>query len=268
MNPIGNDQVEWRILAFASLLRRLGMAVGTGQSLDAVRALGLVDLSSESQVYAALRAIFLDSHVNEPLFAAAFRSFWLGMRAPKPFPMELVDNLRKERPADSARPQEGNATRTGSTRSTNLTLVGIESEDEQAGAPEESEARAYSAAEALRQKDFGELDERELERMRRLLRTLTFEPLKRRVRRTERSPEGSLLDLRQVARRNLRHGGEVIVLPRRRHKIRNRPLVLLCDVSGSMDRYTRLLLQFLHATVQRLEGVEVFVFGTRLKTPR
>jgi uncharacterized protein with von Willebrand factor type A (vWA) domain len=73
-----------------------------------------------------------------------------------------------------------------------------------------------------------------------------------------------LLDLRRVTRRNLRYGGEVLVLPRRRRKQRPRPLALLCDVSGSMDRYTRLLLRFLHATTQGLEGVETFVFGTRL----
>jgi len=83
-------------------------------------------------------------------------------------------------------------------------------------------------------------------------------------RRSEAARGGPLLDLRRVARRNLRYGGEVLVLPRRRRKRRPRPLALICDISGSMDRYTRLLLRFLHATTQGLEGVETYVFGTRL----
>ena len=118
--------------------------------------------------------------------------------------------------------------------------------------------------EALRHKDFAHLTPRELAEMRRLLADLSFTPPRRILRRTAAARSGRLLDLRRVARRNLRYGGEVLVLPRRERQRRPRPLVLICDVSGSMERYTRLLLRFLHATSQGLEGVEAFVFGTRL----
>ena len=171
-------------------------------------------------------------------------------------------------PAQSPRPRgEGGEDRTA-TAERMLLLAGDDDalDDGDPGMVDASEGQAvaYSAIEALRHRDFAHLTPRELAEMRRLLADLAFTPPLRRLRRSEAARGGPLLDLRRVARRNLRYGGEVLVLPRRRRKQRPRPLALLCDVSGSMDRYTRLLLRFLHATTQGLEGVETFVFGTRL----
>jgi uncharacterized protein with von Willebrand factor type A (vWA) domain len=253
------------ILRFVALLRRLGMTVGTGQALDATRALTLVDLSCRDDVYAALRAVLLDAHTHEQVFAAAFERFWSGLA---PLIEEQAATALGYAPAQGLRPRGEGGEDRAATAERMLVLAGdddlMDEGDPGMADASKGQAVAYSASEALRHKDFAHLTPRELAEMRRLLADLAFTPPLRRLRRSEAARGGPLLDLRRVARRNLRYGGEVLVLPRRRRKQRPRPLALLCDVSGSMDRYTRLLLRFLHATTQGLEGVETFVFGTRL----
>ncbi len=261
------DRLITELLRFVELLRRMGLSVGSGQALDATRTLALVDLSRRDDVYAALRAVLLDAHVHEPAFAAAFDRFWRGLA---PLIEQFNAPIVGYAPATESRghgEENGNAAQQVVKRV--ITLGGELDEDEAPDEPgEEGEAAgqivAYSASEALRQRDFAHLSPAELAEMRRLLSTMSFKPPMRRLRRTQPARHGALLDLRRVARRNLRYGGEVLVLPRRRHKVRPRPIALICDVSGSMDRYTRLLLRFLHAATQGLEGVETFVFGTRL----
>ena len=253
------------ILRFVALLRRLGITVGTGQALDATRALTLVDLSCRDDVYAALRTVLLDAHTHEPVFAAAFERFWSGLA---PLIEEQAAAPLGYAPARGPRPRGEGGVDRAATAERMLVLAGdddlMDEGDPGMADASAGQAVAYSATEALRHKDFAPLTPRELAEMRRLLADLAFTPPLRRLRRSEAARGGPLLDLRRVARRNLRYGGEVLVLPRRRRKQRPRPLALLCDVSGSMDRYTRLLLRFLHATTQGLEGVETFVFGTRL----
>ena len=85
-----------------------------------------------------------------------------------------------------------------------------------------------------------------------------------RVTRRWRAGRGLLVDMRRAARTNLRHGGELVHLPRRERRIQVRPLVLLCDVSGSMERYSRMLLHFVHTLSGGLDRVEAFLFSTRL----
>ena len=93
---------------------------------------------------------------------------------------------------------------------------------------------------------------------------LTWQLEPRRTRRTVAAAHGKLLDLRRTLRHNLRYGGEPLELPRRQRKVKRRPLVVICDISGSMERYSRVLLQFIYAVSSRLDRVESFVFSTRL----
>ncbi len=254
--PVDGERLRNHVSRFIALLRRMGLAVGTGQTIDALRAFASIDLRRRDDVYAALRAVLLDAHSHEPAFAAAFDRFWSGLR-----PLGEPPNVASDLPAPPVPPdmlppgeeRAGGEQETGSV----LRLVGADDElaldqDDAAGEDDAAhgETVAYSATEALRQRDFGELTPAELAEMRRLMTDLSFVTPPRRLRRTEAARGGKLLDPRRVARHNLRYGGEVLVLPRRRHKVRPRPLALICDVSGSMDRYTRLLLRFLHAATQ------------------
>jgi hypothetical protein len=122
---------------------------------------------------------------------------------------------------------------------------------------------SYSSREASRVKDFADLSEKELEEAKAMIAGLTWDLGTRRTRRWVPGP-GPVLDFRKVLRRNLRHGGEPLALPKRERASRRRPLVLLCDVSGSMERYARMLLHFMHGVTGDLDQVEAFVFATRL----
>ncbi|MDX1600414.1 MAG: VWA domain-containing protein, partial [Anaerolineales bacterium] len=135
--------------------------------------------------------------------------------------------------------------------------------------PEEDEAngevrQSYSAVEALRQKDFSQIDEQERQALRWMIAELNPELGRRRSRRW-RLGRGQRVDLRRSLRANLRHGGEWVTWIRRGPRSEPRPLVILADISGSMEVYTRVLLQFVYGLVQGSEArTEVFVFGTRL----
>ena len=121
----------------------------------------------------------------------------------------------------------------------------------------------WSDAEALRRKDFAELEGGELRQVRELIRRMEWSLDVRETRRLVPSRRGRL-DLRRSLRRNLARGGEILEFARRDRKRKRRPLALLCDISGSMEPYSRILLQFLYVASRGLDHTEAFVFGTRL----
>jgi hypothetical protein len=129
---------------------------------------------------------------------------------------------------------------------------------------ERIEAMSYSDREVSRTKDFAEFTDAELDEARRALALLSWDVGQRRTRRWMRARRGHRVDLRSVVRHNARCGGELIDLPMRARKIKRRPLVVICDVSGSMERYARMLLHFVHGLSTRAWRVESFVFSTRL----
>jgi uncharacterized protein with von Willebrand factor type A (vWA) domain len=142
-----------------------------------------------------------------------------------------------------------------------------EDADEEGEAEQDQDSEtiaAYSATEVLRRKDFSELAPGEIAEVRRLIAEIRWHTALRKLRRTQRSTKGPHTDPRRALRESLATGGEVLFLPRRTQRRKPRPLVLICDISGSMERYTSLLLRFLHAVRQGRGGVETFVFGTRL----
>ena len=122
---------------------------------------------------------------------------------------------------------------------------------------------AWSDTEALSTKDFAEFSERELAVAREAIEQLEWQPGLRRTRRWVPG-RGSRLDLRRALARSVRTGGDIARLPRRVRRLRPRPIVLLCDVSGSMEVYARLLVHFAYALSRRHRRVEAFLFSTRL----
>src|SRR5262249_28457020 len=124
--------------------------------------------------------------------------------------------------------------------------------------------RGASGHELLREKDFAEMAPEEFERVRRLMAAIARTRPRRVSRRLSPDPRGDRIDLRRLCRKSLRTGGEPIEQPWKARKVVPRKLVVLCDVSGSMDAYARALLFYLHAIVGTGHGVEAFAFGTRL----
>jgi uncharacterized protein with von Willebrand factor type A (vWA) domain len=123
---------------------------------------------------------------------------------------------------------------------------------------------AYTASETLRTRDFGSFSYDEVQQARVMMRQMRWRPAMRRTRRTQRTKQRGRVDMRRIIRDSLRFGGEPVHLAYRRPRQRQRPLVVLCDISGSMDRYSRMLLQFVHTLNDGVGMVESFVFGTRL----
>ncbi|MEX1246700.1 MAG: VWA domain-containing protein [Thermoanaerobaculia bacterium] len=249
-----SGQLFGNVLLFGRVLRGLGLDAGPDRMTDLVRALGLVPIGSKGDVRHAARALLVRRKDEIPLFEEAFEAFWR-----KPPDGETTMDLRSmgerrrfRRPAFAPDSSPDPSPRDGGAKPR---------EDEP---PRLQVTLTYSAQELLRHKDFGELTAEELDEVRRAIRGLAWKLSRARTRRL-RSGEGRALDLRRTLRRSLRHGGEVLEWARRGPRSRARPLVVLADISGSMERYTRLLLLFLHALSEGLEGrTETFLFGTRL----
>jgi uncharacterized protein with von Willebrand factor type A (vWA) domain len=232
------------LLTFGRLLRRLGLEVHVGRLLDVTEALQHVNLAARDEVFHTCRALLAHRHEDLAVFDRAFDAFW---RPGEPG--------QRVRPPDTDRLMGSDPmTRIDSW---GLTLV------EAGQATAASALRTWSAAETLAHKDFAEFTAAEIALARAALDRLTWIPGSRRTRRWI-AGRGPRIDLRRALARGVRTSGDVVTLPRRRRRTRPRPLVLLCDVSGSMERYSRMLLHFAHAVTARHRRVEAFLFSTRL----
>lgn len=256
------------VVLFARLLRRAGMTIGTGQILDLTRAMQVIDIGNRVDFYNTARVILVGRREDLIVFDTLFNVFWTARTA-----RMLQENaLRSTRsaataPVDDCIPGTENADEVV-PRIVELSYeeaVGDEDEEpDDDDSPEPKVLLAYSRDEILRHKDFDAYTPDEMQNARRLMEEIRWKIARRRTRRYEAHNLGRQLDLRRTIRANLRNGGEVFQLAHRRLRTRPRPLVLICDISGSMDRYSRTLLQFLHTVEHGLDRVEAFVFATRL----
>lgn len=240
------------VVLFGRLLRSLGMDVTPTQIIDLVEGLKHIDIRRRDDFKNAARTVLVSRHEHLPLFDRAFDLFWQAREEDELSQLDL--GMLLQRPPQAQR-EELVLTEAGADRE------GPEQETEE---PEIHEIYTYSAQEVLRQKDFTELTPEELEEIKRLMQAMTWELERRRTRRKTRAPSGTYLDMRRTLRQNLRYGGEPLQLAWRRRKLKRRPLVAICDISGSMERYSRVLLQFIYVISNGLEKVEAFVFSTRL----
>jgi uncharacterized protein with von Willebrand factor type A (vWA) domain len=223
--------------------------------MDLVHALGHIDIGRRDDFYHAARSLLVHRREDLPLFDKAFEMFW--QRSVDEWKtVDLSMGVRRERRRQlvASRPRRRS------------------DEDQGRDAPEDAPPvletmRTYGAQEVLRQRDFADLTGEELEAIKRLMSQLIWQLGQRRTRR-QRPGHGQRLDLRRTLRRSLKRGGEVVEWARREPRFKPRPLVVLADISGSMERYTRLLLHFIYSLTNLKGGpeqrVEAFLFGTRL----
>ena len=237
------------VLLFGRVLRAAGLEVHHGRLVDAMRALELVGICTRSDVCATLRSLLVHSRDDIARFDEAFDLFFRVHRPPSPGPPLFSLG---ERPRVVARAAPGTAVR-----------VEIETARPDPPTATARAVGAWSAAGVSRTKDFADFSEAELERARRLLHDLPWALSLRRTRRWQRAGAGAV-DLRPVLRRNLMRGVDLIDLPKRRRREAARPIVLIGDISGSMERYSRVLLHFVYGLAHSGTRVEAFVFATRL----
>ncbi|MCH8874409.1 VWA domain-containing protein [candidate division KSB1 bacterium] len=259
MSPKPN-RITQHIIAFGRVLRRAGLEVATGQIIDAMRATQLIGLKSRADVYQALFSVFVTRKEQVELFNQAFHLFW---RAPSKLPQVMSLILPQLKMPETAQSKQS------------LRVKQALAENEAQIKPPQSRPKneqkeavdlvlTYSSLEVLRKKDFAAFTNEEVVMARQLLSEMNWNIPSKRTRRFNPNAKGRMLDLRKTVRKNMRNEGELIQLSWRGNQTRMRDIVVLCDISGSMERYSRMLLHFIHTITAGLRRVETFVFGTRL----
>jgi uncharacterized protein with von Willebrand factor type A (vWA) domain len=246
----------------------MGLRVTAAQMIELTQALAFVDLGRRDDVFNTARVLLVNRQPDLAPFEQAFDLFWRTWSRGESMPPleELIERLARQAPRPpTGAPRPRGPASNGREQARSVTG---NREMEVGTGDEEGEGSMtlalYSADEALRTRDFSTFAPHELADARRFLSTARWNLARRRSRRTRPTSSGKQLDFRGTLRRAVRHGGELLDLSFRGPKLKRRSLVVLCDVSGSMDRYTRLLLHFLHSMERSVQRVEVFVFGTRL----
>jgi uncharacterized protein len=241
------------VVRFARALRAAGLRVGPGRGHVAVNAAAEVGVGSRDDFYWALHAALVSRADERAVFDEAFRLFWrepTGPLAPPPLPGTRFPAPAPREAARRAR-EALESERGGTRRPPRVREV-------------EGALLAWSDREVLRTKDFEQMSAAELAEAERAVSALKLPLPDLRTRRLVRDPRGQRVDPRASLRAALRTGPDAIPLRWRSPRTRPPLVVALCDVSGSMSRYARVVLRFLHALARDRPSVHAFTFGTRL----
>ncbi len=271
------ERLLYRLTEFGRILWEVGIDVGPRKMLDLAQTLDYIDVTNKEDFYDALKCSLLARHDQEPLFNQMFLYYWYmrdrqDKKAQNPQgaakrderQMRLPPSERKRLAEHLNTPEQRKDLRTEMRETERRRRLDdrIDQEDDDDAA--NPQGTAYSAIEMLRKKDFENFTWEEVQEAKRLMSEMHWHLGMRPTRRKAPARSGSYPDMRRIVRRNLKHGGELIELTWREIKLKPRPLVIICDISGSMSLYSRLLLHFIHTISNGLLNVEAFVFGTRL----
>lgn len=239
------------IVAFSRFLRASGIPVGPDREADALKALAEINVGDEVQFYLALRSVYPQNRKQLREFDELYVKYWKELA-------KAVDSKIKEDAEESkSKKKKNNQNGEASFEALKNWLSGNRQ-------PEQEELASYSLGEPLSQKDFGSYTDEDLYEARKIIRTLVQRMAKTMSRRYEAARSGGQLDLRRVLRNNFRKGDEIVDLFYRRPARNKIRLVLLCDVSKSMELYSRFWVQFMFAFQNLYQSIETFVFSTRL----
>lgn len=228
------------LASFADALRGRGLTITPDQVSDMARSLTLVDVTKRGNVYASLRALAITDPDQRSVFEEEFNRFFSG-----------------EIPFGSKAEQHSNL-------NTAPALRPILRPPGDAPAGDMSSQTGASAVETIQSRDFANLDEEDMIEARRLVMSMIWQPSDVRTRRWSPSRTGPQPDLRRTLRGTTRPDGDLMRLVRRERRKRQRPLIIIADISGSMEKYADLFLVFAHAAQRRIDDVEVFTFSTEL----
>jgi uncharacterized protein with von Willebrand factor type A (vWA) domain len=245
------------VMHFARLLRRAGLPVGPAETIAAQNALTQIDLASKIEARTALRTAMIHRHEHQEVFDQAFALFWRDPSAAEQAAAMALLEAQKDKKLERPPP----ASRRIAEAFAPKTERKPQPQDEP---PVKDAVLTVSDQERLQSMDFEAMSAEEIAAAKREIRRLTLPLDLRRTRRVRPDPTGPITDLRRTIRTSLRQGGEILEIARLRRQTRAPPLVVLCDISGSMSRYAQILLHFLHAVTNQRDRVHSFLFGTRL----
>ena len=255
MNPPGH--LPQNVAHFVRLLRAAGLPVGPGHTITAVRALAAIDVTAKRQFFWALHGTLVAKREHRHIFESAFRLFWRD-----PFG---VDEALSALLSRSQIPREKPPSRAPARLATNDDTAPRPSAGPSREATRQIPLRmAFSPTEVLRSKDFEEMTAAEVLQAREAIRSLRLDLRPVPTRRHQPDPRGRFIDLRRTLRTSVRTGGCPLPLERKSTRTRRPTIVALCDISGSMESYSRILLHFFHALTNAADRVHTFAFGTRL----
>jgi uncharacterized protein with von Willebrand factor type A (vWA) domain len=258
VTPLPHGRLAENVLHFVRVLRSAGMPLGPAKVIDALSAVEAVGLGNRGDFREALASVLVSRREHLALFDQAFDLFW---RDPKLLEKMLAALLpkvhartgdRKPGPELSARLAEALLPTAGSKQDADEREVDLDA------------AFTFSSREVLQKRDFATMTANELAQVKAMLARLRLPLPEIVVRRTMPAQRGHTVDLRATMRRMMGAAGAVAPLSRRTRRRLPPPLVVLCDISGSMDRYARMLLHFLHAIANDRHRVHVLTFGTQL----
>jgi len=260
-----NGKLAANIAHFARALRKAGLRIGTGRVVDAIRAVAVAGFTDRRDFYWVLHASFVSRPEDRAVFAQIFRLYW---RDPQflehmmSMLLPALSGLQEDRIADAAEKRAAEALLDGAPQNR------PEREDERGSQIEIDATATFSAEERLRKLDFEQMSVAEQAEARRMIARLKLPVRPLAARRTRPDARGSLPDWRRTMREAMRRGGEVGAFSARERRNRWPNLVVLCDISGSMSQYSRMVLHFLHAVANHKGAgwakLHAFTFGTRL----
>jgi uncharacterized protein with von Willebrand factor type A (vWA) domain len=245
------------ILHFVRLLRASGLRLGPGKAMDAVRAVEVAGIRRRDDLYWTLFSVLVNRRDQRELFDQAFHIFW---RDPKI--LERMMSLLLPQAEGTAEPSKNNM----SQRLRQALLPG-QGDGRASNEKKEVEIDAtltFSAEELLQKKDFADMTAEEMDLAKAAMARIDWPFRPARTRRLQPDARGHRIDLRASLQASLRTGGTIIPLKRKSPGERPPPLVVLCDISGSMSQYSRMFLHFMHALSNDRTRVHSFLFGTRL----
>jgi uncharacterized protein len=252
----GPGRLLENIMYFARALRAAGLPIGPGKVLVAVDALRVAGIESRSDFYWTLHSVFVNRRDQRELFDQAFHIFWRNPQLLERMMQMMMPDIR----TDIADGEEMSRRLAEALKTPG---AGEGQERDQKTEIEIDARMTFSEREVLQRMDFEKMSLDELEQAKRAIRRLRLPIRELRTRRFEPDPRGARADMRATLRAQLRSGG-LLALKRRSRRTRPPPLVILCDISGSMARYSRVFLHFVHAVTNDRDRVYTFLFGTRL----
>jgi uncharacterized protein len=243
------------IMYFARTLRAAGLPIGPGKVLAAVEAVRAVGLEDRGDFYWTLHAVFVNRRDQQELFDQAFHIFWRNPR--------LLERMLGLMLPEIVLPDQEKGEEMSRRLAEALKKPGDGSAKDQEDEVEIDAAMTFSDREVLRAMDFEKMSGAEIAAAKTAIRKMTLPIHELPTRRFWPDARGTRTDMRASFRAQLRSGG-LIALKRKNRRRRPPPLVIICDISGSMSRYSRLFIHFMHAVTNERDRVYTFLFGTRL----